>query len=117
MSLFKSSIPGVVVNSLKKHTDSRGWLIEVYRNDELPEGFDPAAKAGVDLTLSGHTHGGQIGFNGKSAFEPLWPDGYLWGGYRRGASSLYTTAGFGDWFPFRLGCPSEAPLLVLKRSA
>ena len=82
-----------------------------------PEGFDHAARAKVDLTLSGHTHGGQIGFNGKSAFEPLWPDGYLWGGYRRGASRLYTTSGFGDWFPFRLGCPSEAPLLVLTRSA
>ncbi len=79
-----------------------------------PEGFGHAARTGVDLTLSGHTHGGQIGFNGKSAFEPLWPDGYLWGGYRRGASCLYTTSGFGDWFPFRLGCPAEAPLLVLS---
>ncbi|WP_394842489.1 metallophosphoesterase [Pendulispora brunnea] len=78
-----------------------------------PEGFDPAARHGVDLTLSGHTHGGQIGFNGKSAFEPLWPDGYLWGAYRRGTSRLYTTSGFGDWFPFRIGCSTEAPLVVL----
>jgi predicted MPP superfamily phosphohydrolase len=79
-----------------------------------PEGFDPAARHGIDLTLSGHTHGGQIGFNGKSAFEPLWPDGYLWGAYRRGASRLYTTSGFGDWFPFRIGCSTEAPLVVLS---
>jgi len=79
-----------------------------------PEGFEPAAAAGCGLTLSGHTHGGQIGFAGKSAFEPLFPDGYLWGSYRRGDASLYTTAGFGAWFPFRLGCPSEAPLLELR---
>jgi predicted MPP superfamily phosphohydrolase len=79
-----------------------------------PEAFDPAHAARVSLTLSGHTHGGQIGYSGKSAFEPLWPDGYLWGAYRRGASRLYTTSGFGNWFPFRLGCPAEAPILALE---
>lgn len=78
-----------------------------------PEGFIPAADANVDLTLSGHTHGGQIGFHGKSAFQPLFPDGYLWGRYERGASTLYTTSGWGHWFPFRVGCPAEAPLIVL----
>jgi predicted MPP superfamily phosphohydrolase len=82
-----------------------------------PEGFTHAANAGVDLTLSGHTHGGQIGFNGKSAFEPLFPDGYLWGIYKQGASTLYTTSGWGHWFPFRLGCPAEAPLVILERSS
>jgi predicted MPP superfamily phosphohydrolase len=80
-----------------------------------PEAFDAAHAARFDLVLSGHTHGGQIGFNGKSAFEPLWPDGYLWGSYRRGDARLYTTSGFGNWFPFRLGCPAQAPLLELTR--
>jgi predicted MPP superfamily phosphohydrolase len=79
-----------------------------------PEAFVPASEASFDLTLSGHTHGGQIGFNGKSAFEPLWPDGYLWGRYARGGALLYTTSGFGNWFPFRVGCPAEAPLLRLR---
>jgi predicted MPP superfamily phosphohydrolase len=80
-----------------------------------PEGFDVAARRALHLTLSGHTHGGQIGFHGKSAFEPLYPDGYLWGAYARGGSRLYTTSGFGDWYPFRLGCPTESALLVLER--
>jgi predicted MPP superfamily phosphohydrolase len=80
-----------------------------------PEGFDAAGCVAADLTLSGHTHGGQIGYNGKSAFEALWPDGYLWGPYRRREAWLYTTSGFGHWFPFRLGCPTEAPLLMLRR--
>lgn len=82
-----------------------------------PEAIEPAAERGVDLVLSGHTHGGQIGFAGKSAFEPLYPDGYLWGPYARGATRLYTSAGFGHWFPFRLGCSAEAPRIVLASAA
>jgi predicted MPP superfamily phosphohydrolase len=81
-----------------------------------PEGFDIAAAHGVELTLSGHTHGGQIGFAGKSAFEPLYPDGYLWGMYARSRSRLYTTCGFGAWFPFRVGCPGEAPIIELRNA-
>ncbi|HOZ08694.1 MAG TPA: metallophosphoesterase, partial [candidate division Zixibacteria bacterium] len=80
-----------------------------------PDAFDYAAQTGVSLTLAGHTHGGQIGLMGRSAFEPLWPDRYLWGEYALSESRLYTTAGVGHWFPFRLGCPQEAPVLVLRR--
>lgn len=78
-----------------------------------PEAFPLAANRHVDLVLSGHTHGGQIGFNGKSAFQPIWPQRYLWGAASRGRARLYTTSGFGQWYPFRLGCPSEAPLIEL----
>ena len=28
-----------------------------------PNSFEEAARAGIDLTLSGHTHGGQIALN------------------------------------------------------
>lgn len=80
-----------------------------------PEGFVPASKHGFDLTLSGHTHGGQVGLFGRSVFERLIPEQFPWGPYRRGKSRLYTTSGFGHWFPFRLGCPTEAPLIVLTR--
>ncbi len=81
-----------------------------------PDAFDYAARQKIALTLSGHTHGGQVGFDGRSLFEPLWPDRYLWGEYRKGDSLLYTTAGMGHWFPFRLGCPPEAPLVTLRRA-
>jgi hypothetical protein len=90
-----------------------------------PEGFEPAAEHGFDLTLSGHTHGGQLGLFGRSLFERLRPGVGWWGTYARrrrgepvgggagGPSRLYTTSGFGHWFPFRLGCPTEMPLVVL----
>src|SRR5262249_10185696 len=78
-----------------------------------PEGFRPASEVGFDLTLSGHTHGGQLGFMGRSLLEKLRPGVNWWGAYSRarssklGPSRLYTTSGFGHWFPFRLGCPTE----------
>lgn len=32
---------GVEIIPLKKYEDARGWLVELYRDDELPEGFNP----------------------------------------------------------------------------
>ena len=77
--------------------------------------FDYAAPLGVDLTLAGHNHGVQLGLGGRSLFESWYPDRYLWGHYQKESSQLYTSAGVGHWFPFRLGCPPEAPLLVLEQ--
>jgi predicted MPP superfamily phosphohydrolase len=78
-----------------------------------PNGFDAAARAGVDLTLSGHTHGGQIGFNGRSLLYATHPEKYMWGLYEKDDAKLYVSAGAGHWFPYRLGCPTEIPLYVL----
>ncbi len=80
-----------------------------------PDALDYASSVGVDMTLAGHTHGGQVGFMGRSAFEQIWPHRYLWGHYYIGKSQLYTSSGMGHWFPFRLGCPPEAPLIELKK--
>jgi predicted MPP superfamily phosphohydrolase len=41
------------------------------------------------------------------------PQKYMWGLYEKNDSKLYTTAGAGHWFPFRLGCPAEMPVYVL----
>lgn len=35
------TIPGVISRPLKRYGDPRGWLIELFRDDELPEGFKP----------------------------------------------------------------------------
>jgi predicted MPP superfamily phosphohydrolase len=80
-----------------------------------PDALDMAAESGINLVLSGHTHGGQIGFFGKSVFEGVWPDRYLWGEYSKGKTKLFTTSGMGHWFPFRLGCPREALIFELHR--
>ena len=80
-----------------------------------PRGFDSAAKHRVPLTLAGHTHGYQMGLGGWSVGEVIgapYPRGF----YRKGESHLYTSTGFGHWFPFRLGCPREAPVITLRRA-
>jgi len=81
-----------------------------------PRGFVMAADLGAELTLAGHTHGGQIAFRGKSILETIDPPNFYWGHYRKGGSQLYTSSGVGHWFPFRFGCPAEAPVIVLRNS-
>ena len=81
-----------------------------------PKALDIASDFNIDLILAGHTHGGQIGFNNRSIFEPMWEENYLWGKYSQGKTQLYTSSGVGHWFPFRLGCPAEAPIITLKKS-
>lgn len=70
-----------------------------------PVGFGKAAKLGVDLQLSGHTHRGQIlPFN---LFVPL-VYRYAYGLHALGDSHIYTSSGTGTWGPpLRLGSKSE----------
>lgn len=37
-----SEIEGVVIQPLRRFEDARGWLTELFREDELPDGFQPA---------------------------------------------------------------------------
>ncbi len=80
-----------------------------------PRAIEVAPEFNVDLVLSGHTHGGQLGLGGRSLFERLGMGDYLWGTYSKANTYLYTSAGIGHWLPFRLGCPPEAPILELKK--
>jgi len=78
-----------------------------------PRSFKEAAGLGVDLQLSGHTHGGQIyPFNYIVAlFEP-----YLAGLYKKGDSQLYVSRGTGYWGPpMRLGAPAEITEITLTK--
>jgi len=56
------TIEGVLVKSLRRFADHRGWLIELFRDDELPPGFDPAmayissTKPGIARGPHEHVH-------------------------------------------------------------
>jgi hypothetical protein len=96
--------------------DAQSWELTVRIShgavavDLLPEGH------GVDLLLTGHTHGGQVRV-------PFWrrmphrfyrglTDGLHW---RRGLG-LYVSRGFGTVgrVPVRLGCPAEVAIFRLR---
>jgi predicted MPP superfamily phosphohydrolase len=78
----------------------------------------PLAKAGVALTLSGHTHWGQFSLNslGWSLANPFLE--LAMGAYRRGDSLLYISPGTNYWgIPFRIGARAEVSLLTLTGGA
>lgn len=77
-----------------------------------PDFFDSAISRGIQLTLSGHTHGGQIGFWGLPMVPPVFK--YMRGLYQEGESYCYVHCGNGSWFPYRLGCPPEIAILTLE---
>lgn len=79
-----------------------------------PNGLEACHENGIDLMLSGHTHGGQIiPFNllVKRAFE------HTRGLHRHGNSRLYVSEGTGTWGPVvRLGTRSEITLFEIQPS-
>ena len=78
-----------------------------------PHAFDAAASAGLPLTLSGHTHGGQLMLNEQLGFGPALFR-YWSGLYERGQSKLIVSNGVGNWFPLRLHAPAEILHLTLR---
>jgi uncharacterized protein len=84
-----------------------------------PDVFPKAAAQGWDLTLAGHTHGGQVTMeivaqdvNIARFFTP-----YVAGEYHLGNASCYVTRGIGTvGVPARLGVPPEITLLRLRKA-
>lgn len=79
--------------------------------DHFPESADDLAnRTDVDLVLSGHWHGGQVGWPLKMTDVK-----YLAGFYRVGNLQLYVTRGLGmHTKAVRFDCPAEITLIVLK---
>lgn len=84
-----------------------------------PDVFPVAARQGYDLTVSGHTHGGQVRFeilrqdlNVARFFTP-----YVDGLYQGHGRAVFVSRGIGTiGLPARLGAPPEVALLRLCRS-
>jgi len=81
-----------------------------------PLGFRDVPKGDVDLTLSGHTHGGQVGLvsfglDWTVLSRSRWPDHGL---FAHGSNRLYVHRGTGFYgFPLRVGVPGELSLIEL----
>jgi len=92
-----------------------------------PHSFELAAPAGVELTLAGHTHGGQWMLTEGLGAGPLayryWsglyqralggPGNATVGGGAMAASVV--SNGVGNWFPLRINAPAEIVKITLRR--
>ena len=79
-----------------------------------PEFIDDAREFQIPLTMTGHTHGSQIGIFGL----PLFPVFKYTRGMVIDKSKKffgYVHVGNGSWFPFRFGCPPEIAYFHLRR--
>ena len=83
-----------------------------------PDVFPVAVRQGYNLTIAGHTHGGQVrveilrqDLNIARFFTP-----YVDGLYRRGDAAIFVSRGIGTiGLPARIGAPPEVNLLRLSR--
>jgi predicted MPP superfamily phosphohydrolase len=83
-----------------------------------PNTFDRAAELGIDLSLAGHTHGGQV------TMEFISPDicpsrfvtSYVVGWFEKPGGKLYVNRGIGTiGVPMRIGAPPEITVYELVR--
>ncbi|MBI5069415.1 MAG: metallophosphoesterase [Deltaproteobacteria bacterium] len=84
-----------------------------------PRGLSEAIRSGVELQLSGHTHGGQL-FPWSLLVGAVFP--YLKGLYHHAEAGrqgqIYVSCGTGYWGPpIRIGAPAEVARLVLTPGA
>lgn len=83
--------------------------------DHRPVNARQNAASGVDLQLSGHTHGGMV--PGLDILVKRANHGFYSGEYRLGRMLLYVSNGTGLWngFALRLGYPGEITLFTLQK--
>jgi predicted MPP superfamily phosphohydrolase len=100
-----------------------GWVRELMKQRQPdafpillahhPHAFDAAVEAGLPLTLSGHTHGGQVMLDSRHGFGPAMFR-YWSGLYTRGRGQMIVSNGVGNWFPLRINAPAEIVHLTLR---
>lgn len=96
---------------------SKALLTNVNRNsfilllDHQPSELKVNSKLGIDLQLSGHTHGGQIWPTGLLNFGDL-----IYGNEKIGKYQVIVTSGIGGWgYAIRTGSHSEYVIVDINR--
>ncbi|MEV6278680.1 metallophosphoesterase [Nocardia sp. NPDC051832] len=91
------------------HRPDRFLMLIAHQPRQAPE----AAARGIDLQVSGHTHGGQIW---PLNYVVGWVNGTVAGLDRVDGMQLFTTRGVGAWGPpVRVGARPDIAILTLRR--
>jgi hypothetical protein len=81
-----------------------------------PNGWRAGRAAGANVTLAGHTHGGQIAVPSRGLNVARLSTSYIAGPYEKGGQLLYVSRGIGvGAVPLRFGVPPEVDLITLRR--
>ena len=111
-------------DDLRKALEETTWNETRILLSHNPAIIREAARAGVDLVLSGHTHGGQINWRmlvgRKDRKTARWlrrPSRRLMRGHAQlGSTQLYVNRGLGTVVvPLRYGCPPEITLIEIVK--
>lgn len=82
-----------------------------------PHAFDVLAAKGIPLTLSGHTHGGQLMLSSPDSRPDIGIGRLLFrytrGFYYQNNAALFVNSGVGNWFPLRVHAPAEVVQIQL----
>ncbi|HEY1501576.1 MAG TPA: metallophosphoesterase [Acidobacteriaceae bacterium] len=86
-------------------------VLLAHEPDILPD----VARYGVDLMVSGHTHGGQVRIPFlPPLYLPIYGRKYVEGVFQLGRTQLYVNRGIGAvGLPFRFRCPPEITVITL----
>ena len=84
--------------------------------DHQPADYAAQAEAGVDLVLSGHTHGGQLfPLMNIENLTGMTSDDRVYGYEKRDNTNFIVTSGISDWaIKFKTGCRSEYVVADIK---
>lgn len=82
--------------------------------EHQPKDLSEESNAGIDLSLAGHTHKGQI-FPGNLIVKLFWKNSY--GKYQKNNLTSIVTSGIGTWGPnMRIGTDSEIAIINISFS-
>ena len=104
---------GNVIKTLTGVTISPSPFIVMLQHDPSCWREKILPECNAQLTLSGHTHGGQISLFGWSPVAMSYSE---WGGMTyEGARAIFVSTGLGALIPFRFGIPGEIVVITLKK--
>jgi hypothetical protein len=104
---------GDVIKTLTGVTISPSPFIVMLQHDPSCWREKILPECNAQLTLSGHTHGGQISLFGWSPVAMSYSE---WGGMTyEGARAIFVSTGLGALIPFRFGIPGEIVVITLKK--
>ncbi|WP_418294657.1 metallophosphoesterase [Megasphaera massiliensis] len=101
------------ISDLTKNLDKDKYTIVL---DHQPSDYEAEAAAGVDLVLSGHTHGGQLIPMGQlMRWFHIGGEDNVYGFEQRGNTNFIVTSGISDWaLQFKTGTQSEYVIIDVQ---